>query len=196
MRKILAAAAVLCMVSVASAAVTLTVDGPYANGAVAGTVTYDLHMAIDGERYQSHEIASTLGTGTFYQDTFGGFVAPNPLFIPSFPALAYDSFLTTPYDYPNTDPDDPAFNGAATPGSVGNATTMTGGIFLAGNPSPTAAGDYILVRLTVSEDAVGMATGRVVTTENLAGYNYEIVIPEPSTMALLALGGLALIRRR
>ena len=180
------------MVSAASATVALSVDGPYDNGLVAGTVTYDLHAVITGERYQSHEIDASLTAGTFYQDGFGGFVAPNPLFIPSFPALAFDSYVTTPYDYPNVD--DPAVTGAATPGSTEGAAAMSGGIFVAGNTA--IDGDFVLVRLTVSADAEGTATGRVITTENLSGYDYSITIPEPGTLALLALGGLALIRRR
>lgn len=180
------------MVSAASAGVSFYVDA-YDNGLVAGTMTYDLHAVIDGDRYQAHEIATTLDTGTLYSHPFqtAGALPPNAAFIPSFPDLAYDSFLSTPYDYPNPDT---AINGASTPGTTEDATGINGGIFVAGNTA--IDGDFVLVRLTVSADAVGEAVGRVVTTENLAGYDYVIPIPEPGSLALLALGGLALIRRR
>jgi len=195
MRKILAVAAVLCMVSAASASATFYIDGPYDNGVVPGTVTYDLHPGLANERYQSSSIEADLTSGTFYTDAAAASTplqAPTAFFAGLIPTLAFDTYISSPQSFPNLTTGDTATT--FTPGSVEGPTHLAGGAFIAGNPY--VDGDFVVIRLTVSADAVGLASGVVVTTENLAGYPYEIPIPEPSTMALLALGGLALIRRR
>jgi MYXO-CTERM domain-containing protein len=72
-----------------------------ANGGAADR-TIDVYAEFDNSLDELNAVAGTvLNTlsirvvgGTYYQNGFGGTTAPNPLLIPGFPSVAFDSFVT------------------------------------------------------------------------------------------------------
>ena len=127
--------------------------------------------------------------GAVYQNAAGGDGPPNPGVIPYVPAVVYDtyvdmpgsllllsgSFASLPLEFGDltSDPPDGSAHGAQTDFRMARITLL--------DPAPEG-----WLHLTCKENS---PQGPVTTTT-------EIRLPEPATMSLLALGGLAALRRR
>ena len=83
------------------------------------TVRLQVHVTTtpghtDGDDWTSASLRAHLDGGIFYQNPLGG-NPPNPAFFGLFPDMEYDSYFTSPADYPNTTYDGTII-GIATPG--------------------------------------------------------------------------------
>ena len=136
-----------------------------------------------------------LTTGSFYQDAMGSNTEPPAAWIAMVPSLEWDTYAAVPAG----DPSVASF--AGTP--VLDATNYDASWF---DSADDGTGTFTVARLTVTTDADsnGDFTGTVYD-RSTAGTGVDIVgwsvdggnfIPEPATMGLLAMGSLALIRRR
>ncbi len=170
-----------------------------ASGAnLAGSTTYDLYWNNFG--------ASTVGvngfnlgsaaqpglapyrmfyTGTVFNHAFGSDTAPNAALIPSFPALAFDTFYTV--------------GGGAVSFVPGSASTTGGevlGTWFTQPPVSVGAGERVrFMRLTVfGELDMINSSMEVGFADNSTGV--FVFVPTPGAAALLGLGGLVAARRR
>ena len=187
---------------------SLTLEVVDNGGLVAGT-TYDLYANVDaGGRVDAvyGDGANTLSIwvdgGNFVQNIYGGNTSMdiNPAFLPIFPSLAYDSYVTIGL----TDSTGNALNnigidftGFAAGGtlSTDNGTWFVTPDDAQGNES---GGRVLLGRFTIDGgNLVGSISlqGRDVngTVWNADGVTW---VPAPGALALLGLAGLAVRRRR
>ncbi len=143
-------------------------------------------------------LGARITNGTFFDHplnagTASGDNPPNPGLIPLFPALAYDSY------YQATDGTNPSYAGSAS-----NSATARSAVWFS-TPPNAGAGSFRVARFTVivpnpGPGAVLTVAGGSTTVQGggtITSFNLSQPIPEPSTLALLGLGGLVgLIRRR
>ena len=128
--------------------------------------------------------------GGVYQNAAGTDGPPSPAVLPYVPALEFDTYVNMPGnllllsgsfaalpleygDLTSDPPDPPSVHGPQTDFAIARITLL--------DPDPEG-----WLYLTAKENSAG---GPVTTTHNIR-------IPEPATMSLLALGGLAALRRR
>jgi len=144
----------------------------------------------------------TLTNAVFYQDPMGGDTQPDPALFGDWPDTAYDTFYTTHLGWPNTPERGPAPSFAV--GPINQPAQLIADWFQIpdGNCYP---GDFTIARFTVvaPPDAdpsvtyaeIDMLIGSLEVLECMA-FQAHIPIPEPASLGLLALGSLALLRRR
>ncbi len=190
---------------------SLTLEEVDNGGLVAGT-TYDLYANVDaGGRVDAvygdgtNLLSIGVNGGNFVQNAFGGNTSMdiNAAFLPLFPSLAYDSFVTIGL----TNSTGNALNNIGIDfagfGAGGTLSTDNGTWFVTpddaqGNES---GGRVLLGRFTIDggnlEGSVNLQ-GRDAggTVWNADGISFGAVIPAPSALALLGLAGLASRRRR
>ena len=196
---------VLAVTGVASADISVAVESaPVPLAEMAGYVYNDVVVTTDSDWMRAVLVVTPDDPAKVYQDGYGGIVSPLPAFFPAFPALEYDTYVsngvvgepvsvlaaasvgrtvlefTTDSDpvgdelaveYYTTDIDD---TGALSLARVTLSNTTSGTWFFLATASP--AGGPMVV-----------AEGPIVDGE---------MVPEPMTLSLLAIGGLALIRRK
>jgi uncharacterized protein (TIGR03382 family) len=188
----------------------LTLEVVDNGGSVAGT-TYDLYADVDaGGRvdavYGDGTNVLSIGVtgGNFVQNIYGGNTSMdiNPAFLPLFPSLAYDSFVTIGL----TDSAGNALNNIGidfTGFAAGGALSTDNGTWFVtpddaqGNES---GGRVLLGRFTIDGGALEGSInlqGRDSsgTVWNADGISFS-TIPAPGALALLGLAGLAVRRRR
>ena len=189
-------AAVTCM---ASADITLEVV-PIDNSGPAelnGYVTQDLVVTTDTDWEQAHLVVTLDEPGQIYQDALGGTDPgpPNPAFFDLAPSLEFDTYLMP--DLPDVSiPQDPPWSGTFDH-SVIDVSWHSG--------FEDEIGELPLARLSLAETANGTwefwataASENDPRVDVPAGVvvNGEMFIPEPVTLSLLTLGGLAVLRRK
>ena len=213
MRVILTAFLILAFATVAQAAITnvtlvenaIKATAIALDPTLATCRTYDI--VVDSDRDIIGASITSLTGSTIYNDPlpgdapFAGDLMPIEALYPVYPVLEYDSWGNTPgagsfvlggkmaTPIPGPDPNIPGLH----PFDYGDSTV------------DGAVAGFRIARITLLNDAgpYGPATGvvNIVITELAAGGGpdeqaFQVPLPEPATMSLLALGGLAALRRR
>ncbi len=200
MSKIIVLIAMLTIVAAANATVT------------AGHYLWSTGTLLDGTPYESFrifvEVTDTpgggpddwtaagldldLAGGTFYQDPLGG-NPPEPALYPMHPDLEYDTYYTSPGDYPNRD-----YVGGVV-GIAGTADTDTVLDTDWFDRIDSGHGEFIIAQMTVLPTEPDWLGTGVLYYDDRGGSSleeYHFTIPEPATLTLVLLGGLAWMRRR
>jgi hypothetical protein len=218
-KKFLAAASVMSLVAVASAG-TITVDlvpvtivQPAMDLAVdiptwmaAGYKVYDLQVTVDNAGGPADEWTAASGyahltNGAFWEHPVGTDLPPSPALFAAYGLLAYDSFWTSPEDWPN--PDTGGMDMSFAPGSPIQKTATDRDAEWYVNPEDPSAGAgtwtiarYCFLPSGAWELCVSGNTYLALTGGDPYPYSVCVEIPEPGSLGLLALGALGLIRRR
>ena len=152
---------------------------------VAGYATHDLMITTDTE-WTNARVELTLDTGTIYQDPTYDEEYPQTTIWGFVPVVEWDSMFSAP-DY--------AVPGFAS--KAGDGWTDTSVMRSWFDDVDTGPGTFVGARITLSEGAEG-PFNILLFDESNPGVATEFsgIIPEPMTLTLLGLGGLALIRRR
>ena len=213
LKKLLAFTSVLVFVTAARAGITGSVLplGPHTldgSGGPAGTTvySYDMQVTITGSDAWTVGGGPAVGVpwinlagGTFFQSSIGDANPPDPAFIAVFADIEWTSFYTTHLGYPNVGIQGVAPGFASGPADT--ATSLNADWFWTPDASDYP-GTFTIARFSIIEDTAGVpATGTIdmqIGSQGVSPFAYTetVVTPEPGSLALLALGGLALIRRR
>lgn len=195
-------------VGVAAGDGTMAMVNGAMQGATGSTTTngvnvdwYDFVVSSDNDWTNSEANLSVTGSSFWYAS--GAFAAPAgdaPVgaLVGVDPEIQFHTFGAGPNQFPNNPTG--AAPASPTPGSTWGADSISAGYFDTSNDG--AISDLVNLRLVVEATGDYVISGVLdVFTTGSGGvatpFNFEIVVPEPGTFALLALGGLAgLIRRR
>ena len=202
MNKSLAAMSILLFVAGANAAITASLVDMGQMGL--GTRTYDVTVTVtddpnDPDDWVTCWMSATL-TGCC---TFANLDPYNPPVLPYLYHTWWDSFFTSPEFFPNT-PNSGAVS-FADPNAVVESPQLRFGEWY--DTADTGSGEFVLHRLTMFCDDdcteecwlnIHFETAALNTGWQYFPYDWSVMvcIPEPGSLALLALGGLTLIRRR
>lgn len=164
------------------------VDG---DNIVPNTVAYALMADGEGDDWTGAVLRVDLTSGTTYQNGSGGDGAPSSAFIGFVPELEFDTYVGIIDD--------------STAGIAGGAGDLGGGPLSLDAPqismtwfntNTNDTGPIQIGNITLSPDAVG--TWQLIVS--FAGGQVQsggvFPIPEPATLSLMGLGGLAALRRR
>jgi len=150
---------------------------------LAGKIIYDWFLTSTGDILSINNVVITIDGTTngslLYQNSLGTDVMrPSPVFIPVFPALAADSWISTPG---NTST---AGGGFSTPGSTW---------FDSDNNGPQI--HFNFARLTVPSSASGSFAGfvSIPSDDGQSVVSFPIIIPEPASTLLAGMGLFALV---
>ncbi len=193
---ILAALVPALLPAIANAAISVSLV-PVASPAnvPAGFTPYDLKITTDTD-WTNQSLTLTVTQGSIYQDALGNDVQPNPSFLSIAPSLQWDTYFTTPGGFPNIAGQGtlPSFAGSE---SMSTTSIHADQWFDTANTGP---GTFIVAQITLSNNAVGSFSGQAFNT--LSGGNGTPfsgtfgAVPEPTTLAALSIGSLALLARK
>jgi hypothetical protein len=139
-------------------------------------------------------------TATMTAELTGGatFINFNPFGPPPIWWLyPYDTFFTSPEWFPNTA--DTGFVGFVPGSPIETPEYLFGGWY---DTVDTGNGEFVIARLSVNDPGVEayldifLQVAAANTGGQLFDYEWHIPVPEPGGLVSLALGGLALVRRR
>jgi hypothetical protein len=212
-RKLVVAASILAAGAVASGEITDVQMVPVYQGIIHDQLTpetwvsaWDLMVTIEGDDAWTVAGGAAVGVpwatcdgyGTFFQHAAGTAGPPDPWFFPLYPALRYDSFYTTYLGWPNT-PGEQGLGPVFADGPIDEPTRLIAAWWWTpdGYYYP---GQFTIARVTIAPDDpenwwvdIAVQVGSLETPPLLFETTYGI--PEPGSLALLALGGLLLRRR-
>lgn len=158
---------------------------------VADTPPDDSHGWLPGpDDWTAGGLDLAVSGSTFYDDPRGG-NPPNPLWFDILPGIEWDTYYTSPSDWPNE-----AYSGA----TVGIAHSADTDVTLDTDwfdVIDSGNGRFVIAQVAVFADAVYSLDGILhYAAANSGGALFTLPIPEPGALALLALGAGALRRRR
>ena len=194
---------------------------------IVGYHTSDLVMSCDTDWLSAVMLVTPDEPGTIYQDLYGGGLvneqSPNPMFIPVFPALEYDTCISSGTfggacgvaaavdfgDPGQPHPTDPLADplpvfGYGPPFAPTPTNTPSDRLAISWFTVGTETGDLLLARITMLAGTTGQWTFRA-TASPEGGPVVELLglpivdgylVPEPATLGLLAIGGLGVLIRR
>ncbi|MEM6505636.1 MAG: PEP-CTERM sorting domain-containing protein [Planctomycetota bacterium] len=157
------------------------------DGAPDGGTVIQFFLDSTADILSVNDVSFVLTEGAFYQSNFGeDDAAPNPGFIGTFPALGADTFITTPGGT------------SILPGFVTTTSEFSG---TWGDLTDDGAQDgFLFAQFTTTADAVGTYSFDIAFAgaqgPEEQSFSGAIPIPEPSSLALISLGGLLIARRK
>ncbi len=169
---------------------------------------YDMMVTVDTD-WTNSRLSITLTSGHFYNESLAGTdTERDPRDYQFVPELEWDTYAATPSGFLVTATFTPGSQFGQNPNTsdpaMGN-TVIAAGWFDAVN---TGSGTHKIARLTISPDASGEIAGttfdanpgspdpRFASFDGMYTITGGHIVPEPATLSLLALGGLAVMRRK